>query len=890
MKRIIFCTSIWILVYSAVIAQQPIDRKIKFYCSNIPLDVALKKIQTQCNVEFIYDSKLKMDPDISCSIQNRPLPEALAILLQNTDISFHLFPPKSVVFYSAQDSLRKLSGIVVDKSNQMVLPQANIILKGTDKGTSTDYTGHFELHNVSSQLCTLQVCYMGYQSRDIPTYNLNSHPIKIELMQNSLRTEPVTIQGDRLPLIGVVNNFGNIQFVPLLLKFLPSTTNNDILHTLQFLPGTKNIFDQLDGLYVQGGTPDQNLVLFDGIPVFRSEHLWGYMNVFNPSAVKKISLLKAGYPVKYGDKLSSVIELEGDIGQPGKVNIGIGADVFSSNGFIQLPITSKLQAALSVRRSLQALGLGSVYYNLEDYLFLLKRRYLTDLNHGEMFEFNDATAKLNYQFSRTNYLALSAFSTFDNIDISQQIQDKVHTPYQRYEKWKNSGIGFTWEKIWSPTYSTKAQTCYSTYDNNYLYEYSIFGKLSQQLPDGQIVVHKYNVAVNESDNFNIRQWIGRWDHSLQIHPDINLEFGIESENTIINHQLQGEHSVINTLPVPGEQKYNLFINLPATFGTWKNVLYYNNRINISNHVEMMVGVRGIYYQALKKIYKTPRLSLTGKWGDTQFNLNVGHYYQFLHRMSVRSGDFNPMRTSYYWALADKNLEPEFARNYSAGLSYQYPYANVGITLYQKYSDNLLFLLPNFTDMTRQSSSYFIHIDNGSGNSKGLELFLQADKNPFSGWIKYQLGKTQYLFHSINQHQPFTADFDRTHELDIVTQYTLSGWNLSSTFILASGTTFSTAEHTFFSFPIESDFNAYRDRSVISVTRLPVYHRVDFKVSNRVKLYASLEIEYGATIFNVFDRLNVIDQYYKKPEDKERHHLTDITEFGRNFFFFFNLTY
>ena len=82
-----------------------------------------------------------------------------------------------------------------------------------------------------------------------------------------------------------------------------------MLKALQLLPGVQSGGEGSSGLYVRGGSPDQNLILLDGTPVYNASHLFGFFSVFNADAIKNVELIKGGFPARYGGRLSSVVDI-----------------------------------------------------------------------------------------------------------------------------------------------------------------------------------------------------------------------------------------------------------------------------------------------------------------------------------------------------------------------------------------------------------------------------------------------------------------------------------------------------------------------------------------------------------------------------------------------------
>ncbi len=123
----------------------------------------------------------------------------------------------------------------------------------------------------------------------------------------------------------------------------------DILKVLQLLPGVQSGTEATSGLYVRGGSPDQNLLLLDGVTVYNASHLFGFLSVFNGDAIKDVTLIKGGFPARYGGRLSSVIDLtmkEGNLKEfEGTASIGLVSSSISVEGPIKRDRASFLVAA-----------------------------------------------------------------------------------------------------------------------------------------------------------------------------------------------------------------------------------------------------------------------------------------------------------------------------------------------------------------------------------------------------------------------------------------------------------------------------------------------------------------------------------------------------------------
>ena len=83
----------------------------------------------------------------------------------------------------------------------------------------------------------------------------------------------------------------------------------DIIRALQLMPGVQGGKEGTSGLYVRGGTPDQNLFLLDDVPLYNVNHIGGFLSAFDPNAINSVQLYKGNFPARYSGRLSSVIDL-----------------------------------------------------------------------------------------------------------------------------------------------------------------------------------------------------------------------------------------------------------------------------------------------------------------------------------------------------------------------------------------------------------------------------------------------------------------------------------------------------------------------------------------------------------------------------------------------------
>ena len=201
-----------------------------------------------------------------------------------------------------------ISGYLSDAENGEKLIAANILDQKSLAGTVTNTYGFFSL-TLPKDSVEISFSYIGYQSKSIRLYLEKDINLEIDL-SSSVSLEAVEVVSERVEKIQKTTQMSQIEVPIEQIKKVPALLGEvDVLKTLQLLPGVQSGGEGQSGLYVRGGSPDQNLVLLDGVPIYNVSHLLGFFSVFNADAIKNVTLTKGGIPARFGGRLSSVLEI-----------------------------------------------------------------------------------------------------------------------------------------------------------------------------------------------------------------------------------------------------------------------------------------------------------------------------------------------------------------------------------------------------------------------------------------------------------------------------------------------------------------------------------------------------------------------------------------------------
>ncbi|MCG8327198.1 MAG: TonB-dependent receptor [Chitinophagales bacterium] len=897
------CTVMMLLLlcYSiGLYGQNLADKKVKFSYTDRALDLVLFDLEINEQLKFEYNKEDIDDIRITKSIPRLPLQEALITLLQETDLSFEIKPPKTIVLYKNPDKGKAtiassqyvpqnynitVSGVLKDKASGETLPYASVLVKDTGNGVNTNGDGYFTIPNVPSDTSLLEIHYLGYHTllfRLTPDNVRQDLIIQMAVIGQQLQ-EVVIVAEKEEQLLKASTGVSKVGMTPAAIATLPSFGEKDIFRSLQLLPGISGSNESSSGLYVRGGTPDQNLILFDEFTVYHVDHLFGFFSAFNSNAIKDVQLYKGGFGAKYGGRLSSVVELTGKDGNSQKFNMGGGLSLLSINGFIESPFDDgKGSFLIAGRRSFQS----QFYSNIFDDFTNIGSRNASGSDDGatppggrrfgqQQVEpssyFYDLNAKATYRLNQKDILSFSFYNGQDKLDNSRNTDNSafgnrnIAFGFDRKNtdltKWGNWGSALKWSRRWNNQFYSNVNLSYS----NYYSERDRSDETAITREDTTFTINNGSFEYNDLKDISLKM-----DNEWQLSSNNLLEFGLQSSYNDIAYQYQQNDTieVLNRL----DQGFT-------------NSIYLQDRHTFSQKLILTGGIRSTHYSVNNQLYNEPRASLTylltnkiklkGAWGK---------YYQFATRI-VREDIQQGSRD--FWLLADDESVPiSSATHYITGVSYETPIYLFDLEVYLKELDGLSEYTTRFTPSgfgPNSTLNYEEFFYTGSGVAKGIELLLQKKTGRFTGWIGYTLGEVKYDFEAFGD-KPFYANQDQTHELKVIGNYKLGKWTFGGSFIYASGRPYTAPIGYYEVDLLDGNTATFFEVSDKNAFRLPDYHRLDLSCTYDFRLGSS-KANLGLSIYNLYGRNNV---WYKEYEVVEGELLeTDVSLLGFTPSLFFN---
>ncbi len=722
-----------------------------------------------------------------------------------------------------------ISGKVSDAENGEMLIGATIFVEELKTGTTTNLYGFYSI-SLPEGTYNISYSYMGYETIKKKITLEKGHTVHIELLPKKSTLKEVVITGEAANANVTNNEMSVVKMDIQQVKKIPALLGEvDVIKTLQLLPGVSSAGEGATGFSVRGGATDQNLILLDEAVVYNGSHLMGFFSVFNHDAIKDVKLYKGDIPAEYGGRLSSMLDIRQKDGNMKEFAGSGGIGSISSRLMLEGPIIKdKASFVVAGRRS------------YADIFLPLARN--EDV-HDNILYFWDLNAKINYIADEKNRYFISAYKGSDVLGFDGDDTDMRLS-------WGNSTLTFRWNHVFTEKLFSNFSYIYSHY--NYLFK------------------------IDDADGLNGFEWTSHlYDHAIKadfgyyINPNNTMKFGI----SLMHHNIRpgkikptGENSIFNIINIAesnaiesgiyarNEQKIGaLFtINYGLRFSMFQSmgrsrVFTYDK----SDPVNYMVVDTNQYDPW--EIYNTytgwePRIGFTYQLNE--FSSIKGSYsrtFQYMH-MASNATVGTPLDI---WLPSSPNIKPQKA--HQAGIGYFRNFLDnmleSSIEVYYKKMDNQI----DFKDHAEIMGNPEIEGEMrfGEASAYGAEFLLRKQKGKFTGWVSYTYSFAKRKVESINMGEPYTAPYNKPHEVSVVGNYDLNKKiSLSATWVYSTGNAATFPE----------GYYIYNNQVIPYFTkrneyRYPDYHRLDLSCTWELGKLEKERFWNHSLVFSVYNAYN-----------------------------------
>lgn len=812
-------------------------QKVSIKAQDKPAEKVFAELMNQSGRNFIYPAGLLKSLKVTVSASNETLERVLDRMLAGSGIGYRLRGNNVLLFRKETPKPTKatLSGFVREEATGEAIPGVTVCVQPYGIRTATNAQGFYSL-TVPAGDVRVSFAGAGYDDYTTGDFKLTtSRRLDVSLAENATMLDGVTVIGnpnsDRAvnsAEIGSMNvSRSSILTTPVIFG------ESDLVKTLQLEPGVSAGVEGMAGMYVHGGSSDENLYMLDNIPLYQVNHFGGLFSAFNTEALRNVDFYKSSFPAKYDGRLSSYIDVNTKDGNMeehhGSVKLGLTSAAVNVDGPIR---KGKTSYSIAARRSW--------YDVLSLPASIIASSFMEDLKIRFGYAFTDLNAKINHRFSDRSRAYAMFYYGEDYIHLKQ---DEYFYKSRELEtdksnlRWGNIVASAGWNYVLTPNLFGEITGAFTRYSSHLFHSEESLLK-----EDGEYVRDTYD-KVNTRNH--IHDWILKCDFDWRPHPSHRITFGGGYTRHSFLPSLTRRHienggitaSVQDRVHSYGANEMNLYAG-----ADWTPMSQL--RINYGLHYSLF-NIDGKTHDAL-----SPRLSFRfhtgGNWAvKGGFSRTVQYVHQLMQSSISLPTD--------QWVPIVGDQRPQTADKIAIGGYYtfnnQYTFS---AEAYYKWMDNLLeyadeyYLLPPDAEWSSQLTA-------GKGTAKGIDFKVSKDFGKVTGHIAYSLLWADRQYADKNGGRKFPARFDNRHKINVLVDWKISQkWELSASWTGMSGNRI-TLPTQMWQDPIlglwhyEMTLPAKENNF-----RLPFYHRLDLNFRRNTK-----HGYWNFSLYNAYCNMNTI---------------------------------
>ncbi|WP_299133695.1 TonB-dependent receptor [uncultured Tenacibaculum sp.] len=792
-------------------------------------------LEKKHEIKFSYNDKLIKNKFVENSFIKLPLNKVLDKIAINFKLRFEKITERYITV-SKSGKLYQISGNIFDKKDKKPIQGASVVSLRRNKGVISNENGFFKLSNLIEG-DKVEVSFIGYDTKTlIVNEELTSEQLSLILSESTTLLEEVLVSDYMVGGIDKKTD-GSLVISPKKLGTVSGLTEPDILQSVQLLPGINSPDETASGLFIRGGTPEQNLILFDGIKMYNSSHFFGMISAFNPYIVDKVKVFKSGASAEYGNHTSGVIDIETNKEIPKSFNGGFGVNMTHFDAFMNIPISKKIGISLSGRRSFTDVFKTNTFNRLSKKVFqnsIISRNESvgTELYDSKNdFYFFDVNSKLTYKPSSKDIITFNYLLVRNKLNYVFNTKNSNRYITEDDLQIKNTGIRTMWERKLGNNSILRTNFYSSTYDLNYEYN----GSFDYGSPYTQKALKS-----------NIIKDLGfKSVFEKKLNEKSSFLTGYEFSNNSVSYSI--ERGVKSTI---SSTKYKIADSGNNNSHAW----FFNYGFNNYKKTIVNVGVRTNYFTLSDKVYFAPRIYFQQQLlPNLSFKTSFEFKQQNIGRLlEVHTSDFG--LENEVWLLID-NEELPILRNkqYTFGAIYKANGLTFDIDYYRKYSKGV-------TSATKATEGNIRGFYQGTSKVDGVDVLLKKSINNYNTWVNFSYSKSRYIFDEVNNGKFFSTNFDTTNSFLWAHNLNLGNFSFSLAWVWKTGTPYSPVER------IENNGNLVLGD--LNSKRLPAYHKMDLSSSYSFNFDKNKKWKgkIGISLLNLYDRTNYLRRSYSSVWD------------------------
>ena len=800
----------------------------------------LKKLEKTVPLTFSYTNDLNVEEKVFVKKQKQSIRKFLDIIFPNNSVKYNIKGNKILLIPQSNlpppPSNFTICGYVSDSLTGEKLMDVFIFIKEKSKGTVSNNYGFY---SITLPKATYEISYF------LPDFQLKKKELILD--KNISFSTALSQVKKTLPDTNIINENATFEeeekdFYIIRINTLPFFPNSYSEIIKKTLP-TNEIEIKLqtegaNGMYIRGGGPDQNLLLLDGATIYKANHLFSFLPIFNLDATSNINLLKDNFPARYGGKLSSVLDVHMKEGDNKMFKVEGESGIIYSMLTIEGPIIkNKSSFIISARKT---------YIDTLASPFMSKDQKIA-------YHFYDLNAKINYQFSENNQLFFSLYSGKDKYNYYGKIYDYIDTitEVNRHEIiWGNTTFALRWNcKLSNKLFENTTLT------------YNKYKLLNSTSEEDDYVDPQEMYIFNDNYNSGINDLSGKIDFDFVPSPNHYIKFGIQTTR----------HNFTPLLYVYKFKTSDPTQNIDTTIGNniiynYEHCIYLEDEVNFCKKIKANIGLRYNIFDVKSKLYNSiePRIAIT--YFVSNF-ITIKAAYDKMNQNILQLSNTSINFPNDLWVPATDKIKPISSYQYSLGVDYTInERMNISIDCFYKALKNVLEYKSNtdYTDIGWVSNwDWQNNVVQGKGWSYGTDILFQKIIGKTTGWLSYTLSWSERLFDSINSGEKFSYRYDIRHNIVFGIQHKFNkNIDFGIIWSYVSGIKATFAPFTYMSAININDYPNYITATKgVNGYRLPAYNSLDLSLNfHKQKKWG--ERIWSICLYNAYDRMNPFYLFYK----------------------------
>ncbi len=806
---------------------------------NKPILEVIEDIEKSSNFVFNYDPEQLLGYYFSGSIDRTNVTQALTQILRESPFIYEV-NQQTILVYQAEPRKYRICGTIKDLKTREALIAASISVNQTSIGCQSDLDGYFELTFLALKNQKVDIRYLGYHTYSFLVEDRNELDCTVFNMKvdEEIFGSEIIIKDYILDGIMLGHDYGSFDLDFDQLSKNHSNVEHDILKTAQLLPGINSVDDSATNLQIRGSQADQNLILWEGAPVYNAGHIFGMISAINPFSVDRVRIFKGAHDPKYDHRVGGIIDISDGDSIVQAFHGSIGSTLTEAHTHLDIPIIKNhLSLMLSGRHSFNNLYQSPPLQSYTNKVFQLS--IIDDqsedaeeggINTEQMLAYHDWNAKLLFNPTKRIKLNLGYYS---NQQDFQYLFSFPEDPFLSKDKITvgTKVANAVFDLLINDRWSALLSLHHSTYKNRYLGEEFELGEKFNEY-------HQFNSIIDKGITFSnlftlspIVSFKAGYEYNVKdVHLDLADDIQIDSDFNPFSHELV--------------QLQSLFLSLGVSKKKWL----------------MDAGMRTSYDHSNLRWTHSPRVNLKYLVDDRwTLKADGGIYHQFISQFSsFGSRDIrvdNPL-----WIMnAEGNSLSQKANKLAAGFVFRNKGWLLDVDAYYNYTTGINTMSNGLGLLAEQFG-----FSKGTSTVRGIDFMLKKRWLNLNTWINYSYAQARHNFFEIAD-EPYFAPNDIRHNLSFVTSYKIGNIQLSMNANYHSGLPYSKPDVV----PNEIDkdpeppFTHFLNYNDFNNDRLNPYLRFDINLNYRLRFgrLSQYNVECSLSMINVFNNENVIERGY-----------------------------